>query len=135
MLAPDWQPWEPLLAGGGGAIVPRPPGRDATLATITSHESNRVTLVTDAPEDGILILTESDMPGWHAFVDGQARPILRADYVLRAIPRSAGPHEVTFVYLPSSFKLGAFLSSLALLTLAALTARCIRRCRSLPTEH
>lgn len=66
---------------------------------------------------GLLVFSEVDYPGWRAFVDGNAVPLLRADYVLRALCVSAGDHEVTLVYDPPLLKIGALISGLTLLFL------------------
>ena len=44
-------------------------------------------------------------------------PILRADYLLRALPLAAGSHLVVFTYEPWSFRIGlwAMLATLAVL--------------------
>lgn len=72
----------------------------------------------DAP--ALLLLSEPHYPGWQATVDGQPAPVLRADYVLRAVPVPAGQHTVELTFRPASFTVGAVVSGLALLTLAGL---------------
>jgi len=69
---------------------------------------------------GLLVFSEVDYPGWRAFVDGNAVPLLRADYVLRALCVPAGDHEVTLVYDPPLLKIGALISGLTVLLLAGL---------------
>ncbi|MGC9394690.1 MAG: YfhO family protein [Anaerolineae bacterium] len=66
---------------------------------------------------GMLIFSEVDYPGWRAFVDGNAVPLIRADYVLRALCVPAGDHEVTLVYDPPLLKIGAGITGLTLLLL------------------
>jgi uncharacterized membrane protein YfhO len=44
--------------------------------------------------------------GWKASVDGQETKILRANYVLRALPLSAGSHEIKFSFEPKSYQTG-----------------------------
>ncbi len=70
---------------------------------------------------GLLLFSEVDYPGWRAFVDGNAVPLLRADYVLRALCVPAGDHEVTLVYDPPLLKIGALISGLTMLLLTGLT--------------
>lgn len=44
--------------------------------------------------------------GWTAYVDGKKSEILRANYVLRALPLSEGSHEIKFVFEPKSYFIG-----------------------------
>ena len=57
------------------------------------------------------MLTDPYYPGWRAFVDGEETPILRADYLFRAIALPPGSHEVRFVFAPPSLQRGAILSA------------------------
>ncbi len=75
-----------------------------------SHLSYHVTTSASA----WLILSETYYPGWQATVDGQATPILPVDYLLRAIPLSAGEHTIDMSFHPLSFTIGAFISVLAI---------------------
>lgn len=71
--------------------------------------------------DGLLVLSEIwyDGPGWKATVDGKEVPLIRADFLLRAIEVPAGEHEVRLTFKPRSYYLGEKLSlgSTALLAL------------------
>jgi uncharacterized membrane protein YfhO len=71
----------------------------------------------NATAEGHVVLSEVYAPGWSAFVDGQAAPILRANQLLRAVPITAGEHELRVLYDPVSFKLGAILSGVTLVLL------------------
>jgi len=82
--------------------------------TTPAHITYRVT----TPIPALLILSETHYPGWQATVDGQAVPLLRADYVLRAVPLPAGEHHVELTFLPLSFIIGAVISGLAIVGLA-----------------
>ena len=69
-------------------------------------------------------LGETWAPGWHAWVDGQEAPVLRANVIHRAVRLPAGQHRVEFRYVPAAFRLGLYGTAAALAVLLALgTAR------------
>jgi len=76
-------------------------------------------LLEEEPEkcDRFLFVSESFYPGWRAYVDGKEAKIYRANYMFRAVPLSAGPHDVKFIYDPVSVKAGALISCATLLGL------------------
>ncbi|MDZ7832243.1 MAG: YfhO family protein [Desulfobacterales bacterium] len=74
----------------------------------------------------ILLLSELYCPGWKAYVDGKRVPILRADYLLRAIKLEPGKHNITFIYRPSSFYIGAIITISTLLVLVPIFFRMLR---------
>ncbi len=46
----------------------------------------------------LLVVSENHHPFWHAYVDGDERPLLRANYVWKAVLVPAGEHRVAFRY-------------------------------------
>lgn len=87
--------------------------------SITNYQPNRIALKSYSETNTFLILSELFYPGWHAYVDGEEVKILRADYMLRAIPLKPGMHDIIFVYKPMSFSIGAAISGLTLLILGS----------------
>jgi len=94
------------------AVSQTPP--QAGQARIVQYEPERVVIETDAPADGILVLTDTYTPGWQARVDTQPAEVYVADYAFRAVRVPAGRHRVEFVYAPASFAVGSALSMAAL---------------------
>jgi Bacterial membrane protein YfhO len=111
----------PAIAGAGQD--PRP----ITPARILRYEPTEVVLEADAASPGHLVLTDTYYPGWYATVDDAAAPILRANYLFRAVAIGSGHHTVVFRYAPRSFAVGAGLSLAALVCVVALVGRELAR--------
>lgn len=82
---------------------------------ITQRGNNTIALEVKAAADGVLILSEVAYPGWRVFVNGKRVPMVRADYILRAVCVPAGTHQVTFSFVPASLIVGATITGLTLL--------------------
>ena len=81
---------------------------------IVRYEGNRIEARVQSG-GGLLVFSEVDYPGWRATLDGESVPILRADYVLRALCVPAGEHRVVMVYDPPLLKIGLAITGLTLL--------------------
>ncbi|MDO8692376.1 MAG: YfhO family protein [Dehalococcoidia bacterium] len=106
-VPPPGLPAEALSAGAGGQ------------ASILSYQPERVLVQANLASPGYLVLADSYYPGWRAFVDGREQPVLRAEYLFRAVYLPAGAHQVEFRYEPGSFRWGMAISvsTLALMAL------------------
>ena len=103
-------PQLPRTADGGGTVA------------WTSRQSDRVELRVEAKADSILVVSDTDYPGWEADVDGTATPILRANLAFRAVAVPAGSHRVTMTFRPSSARNGLLLSGLSAVAILAFCA-------------
>jgi hypothetical protein len=74
------------------------PGR----ARIVSYHRNSVTVEVDTERAGILVLHDIYYPGWEVTVDGERRPMLRANLLFRGVEVEAGRHLVEFDFRPLS---------------------------------
>jgi hypothetical protein len=86
----------------------------------------RVVLRVEASQRGFLFLADQHYPGWHASVNGERAPILRADYAFRLVEVPAGTSTVEFRYAPVTVPIGAAVSALTVLALALYGARQLR---------
>lgn len=61
---------------------------------------------------GLLVFSEIfyDGPGWVATIDGEEVPLIRANFLLRAVKVPAGEHEVRLRFRPNSYFLGEKIS-------------------------
>ncbi|MEK7785296.1 MAG: YfhO family protein, partial [Chloroflexota bacterium] len=65
-------------------------------------------------QNGYVVLSDTYYPGWRVFVDGEPQPLLRANYLFRAVAVPAGQHEVVFEYAPLSATVGLAVSIVSL---------------------
>jgi len=73
------------------------PMRSASV-TWEEYTANRIRLSTEAEGDALLFLSNTYLPYWRAAVDGEERPVLRANYAFQAVAVPEGEHEVVFWY-------------------------------------
>ena len=90
---------------------------------ILVDEPERVTLRVQAPARGFVFLADQYYPGWTVAVNGDRRPIMRANYLFRVVEVPTGDSTVEFRYQPLSVWIGALVS---MLTLATVTVMYIR---------
>jgi hypothetical protein len=118
-----------LLEEEPGCRLEVPPSAEP-FPTIESYEPGRVVLKVEPASDALLVLSDLYYPGWRAEVDGRPAPILRANYLMRAVAVPAGRHTVGFLYEPASFKAGMAASlagGLAIALMALLHVRSRKR--------
>src|SRR5690606_29658311 len=85
---------------------------------LTSYRPDRLVYEYSAPNDALAVFSEIWYDkGWKAYVDGEEYPILRADYVLRALQLPGGNHKVEFVFKPRAYILGETISLIASIAL------------------
>lgn len=115
------------LALAGGSISGDGSSFDGQ-ASILDYQPEHIRVATSSATAALLVLTDSDYPGWRASVDGKPASLFRADHVFRAVGVPAGTHEVAFDYQPDSLRYGAAISGVALLAvIAGLCAGSLRR--------
>jgi len=81
---------------------------------LTKYQPNELKYISQSSTNQLAVFSEIYYPyGWKAFVDGKEVEILRANYLLRAIPLSAGKHEIKMIFQPQTIKTGKWISVLA----------------------
>lgn len=75
--------------------------------TLIEHTPPYLKYESESASNGVVVFSEIYYPkGWHAFIDGKEVPILRADYVLRALEVPAGKHTLEFRFEPKPYVVG-----------------------------
>ncbi len=100
-----------LMAPSDGKIPTPPEG--VGNANITRYEDNFVELVASTDRPAMLVVGEKWDADWKAWLDGKAVPILKANFLMRAIELSPGTHSVVMKYRPSNIGFWISLCSLA----------------------
>lgn len=78
---------------------------------LSSYSPNHMTYQISAEQKSLAVFSDVYYEGgWHAFMDGEAVPHLRANYILRAIPVEPGDHTVEFKFIFRPFELGETIS-------------------------
>ncbi|MEP7198286.1 MAG: YfhO family protein, partial [Chloroflexota bacterium] len=97
-------------------IIPNPNRQPSTFnVQVTTRSTNSLDLAVTTDADGWLFVGETFYPGWRATVDGNDAPVLRADYLFRAVRVSAGTHTIKMVFDPWSWKVGVGLTGLGVI--------------------
>jgi hypothetical protein len=80
-----------------------------SAATIVLTDKKPYWLKYDAnsTSGGLAVFSEIYYPdGWSATIDGKVAPILRANYILRALEIPAGKHAIEFTFAPKAYVIG-----------------------------
>ena len=74
---------------------------------LVDHKPNWLIYESQSSQNGLIVFSEIYYPqGWQASIDGNNVPILRADYVLRALEVPAGKHVIEFKFEPKPYLIG-----------------------------
>jgi hypothetical protein len=87
---------------------------DGASATIASYKLNQVVVDVNTRGPALLRLADLYYPDWIAIVEGREVPVLKADYLLRAVAVPAGHHRVEFRFHSRALGKGLTLSLVSL---------------------
>jgi Bacterial membrane protein YfhO len=126
-------------ASGVVTLSTRPAGgssrRPAVHPKVSSTSSGTLDVTTRRAEGGTMNFHVSDVPGWHATIDGRPLPLrASSEFDLQAdIP--PGSHEIKLEYWPPLFSAGLILAAIAVVGIGcALFAAWLRTHRRRPGE-
>ena len=114
-------------------------GKDsAAYVKLAKYGLDDISFTSSNSKEGLAVFSDIYYSkGWTATVDGKETPIMKADYVLRAIKVPAGNHTIAFHFAPASFYTGqkiAIASSVLLILLMLGALYPLFKKDSLPAE-
>lgn len=130
----SFSPYKTSYALGPPRVVDnRDVSNGAYGSRVILYKDNRVEIETHCPAPSWCVTADYAAPGWQALLDGSSRlPIVTANYFFRMVRLPAGTHNVVFIYQPFSFRLGLYLTGLALAGGIVLVIGARRRDRAQP---
>jgi hypothetical protein len=126
LMDPAFEPARTVLLESDPGLAPAPASERGTVS-VTTISTDEIEIRADAPAPAVLLVTDTYSAGWTATAlagssQGSYR-IMPANYALRAIPLTAGTHQIRLAYRPRAFAIGAWISLFSLVVLAVLAAR------------
>ena len=122
LLDPSFDPSRTaILEDGSPWTAPGTP--DTTSVTLVERRPSRVTFLTRAVSETVLLFFDAYSGGWEVTVDGATDRVLRADVCFRGVRLAGGTHRVVFSYHPPGVRDGLLLGLLGLVLLAAFLRR------------
>jgi hypothetical protein len=110
LRAADFRPAEEAIVEGAPDLTAAgAPGR----VEVSRYGFRDVELRVNTPAPQLLASSETNFPGWRAWVDGKEQPIFYTNVAFRGLPVPAGSHTVVMRYEPASFRHGAAASGAA----------------------
>ncbi|HEX8965104.1 MAG TPA: YfhO family protein [Patescibacteria group bacterium] len=67
-----------------------------STTTIISYKENKVILSVEGNNTSFVVLTDSNYPIWHAYIDNSKTTIYQTDYLFRGVIVPPGRHTITF---------------------------------------
>lgn len=81
---------------------------------LVSYHPDTLVYESTSPNDAFAVFSEVYYDkGWKAYIDDQEVPIIRANYILRALQVPGGNHTIKFVFAPDSMRISEMISLIA----------------------
>src|SRR5262249_21764153 len=128
----DFDPARTVVLETSPATWPesKPEGEPDTVRVV-ANSTDSITIDGDLRRPAILVVTDGYSKDWHARpLAGSSQTsydVLPANYVLMAVPLSAGHHTFQLVYDPASYEAGKWISLASVAAIAGLLVSARRR--------
>lgn len=114
LASAEFNPAQTVLVTGdvppATAVTNQSPG----TVEYASYAPKRIQLRAKATAPSMLLLNDKHDPDWRVTVDGKPAPLLRANYIMRAVHVPAGEHIVEFRFQPKTTGLFVSLAAIAI---------------------
>jgi len=131
LAAPDFDPSR--IAVVLGDLPPVSPATgDAEPVTVLERTPTRGRLRARLSSPGLLVLSQTNYPGWEVTVNGEPAALLEVNGLLSAVVLPTGDADVTFRYRPVTFYVGLGVSAITLLMGLAIVTIVQRRGDEVP---
>lgn len=103
---------------------------DSEITPIKADQSNDkiVFAPINLNQPAFLFISDNYYPGWNAYINGEKKEIIRADYTFKAVSLSSGENKVEFRFESKSIKIGGMISlATGLSSIAVIMVGFIRR--------
>jgi len=88
---------------------------------IVSYSPGKIIINVLNNHKGFLVISDSYHKGWRAEIDGKEINVLRANYIMKAIPLSQGKHTITLTFFPGFLIIAIFITIIGWVGLIVLT--------------
>ncbi len=105
----------PSIEHSVAGIAPAPLNPNEAVK-IVGFAPTRVELETSTAQPRVLVLSEAYERNWTARVNGRPAEVFPANYLLRGVVVPAGRSRIVFEYQPVSFRIGAAISCVAIVS-------------------
>ncbi len=95
---------------------------DGSPVPVTYPDAASWKVATDATAPQILRLHLTDVPGWHASIDGKPLPLLRFNRVMLQARIPPGKHIIELHYWPETFTVGIVVAAVTVIVLIVVLA-------------
>ncbi len=96
-------------------------------AVVQERSSRRMRVEVEASQDCVLVVSETFLPGWKAWISEDSAQVFPVYYTFRGVVVPKGKHTVRFVYDPWSFRAGLAVSVVVLIAGSAAALVLLRR--------
>ncbi len=99
-----------------------PENKTEPHVSITSYHPGRIEISVSTDQKGFLILSDNYHPSWTAETDGVKTELLRANYIMQAVPVRPGNHKIVLKFYPKLRVTGLIMTAVGWVVLVVLIA-------------